>query len=68
MSGELDFGAISDEFAAKWAPAMRRRIGVAAFNPRTWRGIKGAARHVGVQRLKALAGRVRGARMTGRRQ
>jgi CelD/BcsL family acetyltransferase involved in cellulose biosynthesis len=51
---ELDFGGISDEFARSWAPAMRRRIGVAAFNPRTWRGIKGAVRHVGIQRLKAF--------------
>jgi hypothetical protein len=51
---ELDFGAISDEFARSWAPAMRRRIGVAAFNPRSWRGIKGALRHVGMQRLKAF--------------
>jgi hypothetical protein len=63
---ELDFGAITDEFAANWAPAMRRRIGVAAFNPRTWRGIKGAARHVAVQRLKTLAGSA-WRRMTGRR-
>lgn len=51
---ELDFGAISEEFARNWAPAMRSRIGFAAFNPRTWRGVKGAVRHVGVQRLKAL--------------
>lgn len=62
---ELDFGGITDEFAKNWAPAMRRRIGVAAFNPRSWRGIKGAARHVGLQRLKALAGRA-WRRVTGR--
>jgi hypothetical protein len=52
--GELDFGQISPEFAADWAPLARERIGIAAFNPRTWRGRWGALRHVGAQTLRQL--------------
>jgi len=54
----LDFGVIEDEFAANWAPQARERIGIAAFTRRTWRGLRGALRHVGAQRLKALPERI----------
>ena len=55
---ELDFGGISDEFADAWAPKSRERIGVVAFNRRTARGLRGAARHIGVGMLKALPARL----------
>jgi hypothetical protein len=55
---ELDFGGITQEFARDWAPKARQRIAVAAFNPRTWRGLRGAARHIGVQMLKSLPSRL----------
>ena len=51
---ELDFGAVSEAFARDWAAAMRPRIALAAFNPRTWRGLRGAFRHIGVQFLRSL--------------
>lgn len=51
---ELDFGAVSEAFARDWAPAARPRVALAAFNPRTWRGLRGALRHVGMQYLKSL--------------
>lgn len=51
---ELDFGNIVPEYAHEWAPLQRERVGIAAFNPRTWRGRVGALRHVGVQTLKNL--------------
>jgi len=54
---ELNFGAIDDEFARNWAPQARERMGIAAFTPRTWRGLRGALRHVGAQRLKSLPAR-----------
>ena len=53
---ELDFGGVTEEFGRSWATGVRQRIGVAAFNLRTWRGIKGAARHIGVQSIKSVAG------------
>lgn len=55
---ELDFGAVSEAFAREWAPAARPRIALAAFNPRTWRGLRGAARHVAGQTLRALRSRL----------
>lgn len=52
--GELDFGGVRADFAADWAPAARQRIGVVAFNRRTWRGLRGAARHIGVGLVKSF--------------
>ena len=63
---ELDFGGISEEFANVWAPKSRERIGVVAFNRRTMRGLRGAARHIGVGMLKALPARL-WRRLRGRR-
>lgn len=54
---ELGFGALDPQLAMNWAPGRRVRVGLAAFNPRTWRGVKGAARHVGAQFIKSLFGR-----------
>jgi hypothetical protein len=54
---ELVFGAIDEAFARNWAPQSRGRFGLAAFTPRTWRGLRGALRHVGGQQLKALPAR-----------
>lgn len=50
--GELEFGDVNDEFASEWAPLARERIGLAAFNRRTWRGVRGAIRHIGIASLK----------------
>jgi hypothetical protein len=55
---ELDFGAIDDEFARNWAPMSRERMGIAAFTPRTLRGLRGAMRHVVPRYLGALPGRL----------
>ena len=54
---ELGFGALDPQLAMNWAPGRRERLGLAAFNPRTWRGLKGATRHVGAQFLKSLVKR-----------
>ena len=55
---ELDFGAVQEEFARDWAPAGRARLGIVAFNPRTWRGLKGALRHVGAEKLRSIPHRI----------
>jgi len=55
---ELDFGAIDEDFASGWAPKVRERIGIAAFTPRTWRGLRGAMRHVAPQYARSLPGRL----------
>ena len=56
---ELDFGPVSDAFADSWALKARARVGLAAFNARTWRGLRGAVRHVGVHALRSFPGRLR---------
>ena len=55
---KLNYGAIVGEFARNWAPEAQERMGIAAFNLRTWRGIKGAARHVGGQYIKSIPRRI----------
>ena len=50
----LYFGALSEEFAADWAAASAARIDVMAFNPRTFRGVRGAIRHLTVSKLRAV--------------
>ena len=55
---ELDFGDVSAEFAQDWAPQERERIGLAAFNRRTWRGVRGAMRHIGAQMVKTAPARL----------
>ena len=54
----LDFGAITEEFAAQWAPRAHPRIGLIAFNPRTSRGVRGAIRHLGAAALRSLWERI----------
>jgi hypothetical protein len=48
---ELEFGDVSEAFAADWAPLARDRLGLAAFNRRTARGLHGAVRHIALPRL-----------------
>ena len=55
---ELEFGDVNDEFARDWAPLSRERLGLAAFNRRTWRGVRGAMRHIGVQLIKTAPQRL----------
>jgi CelD/BcsL family acetyltransferase involved in cellulose biosynthesis len=49
---EVDFGAGDDPFKRTWLSRRRERWGIAAFDPRTPRGVKGILRHV-------VGGRVR---------
>lgn len=56
--GELDFGAISEDFARDWAPQARERIGIVAFNRSTSRGWRGAFRHIGMQKIKQAPARL----------
>ncbi|MEO8304440.1 MAG: GNAT family N-acetyltransferase [Betaproteobacteria bacterium] len=51
---ELEFGTVTAEFARNWTNGTRARVGVIAFNPRTWRGIKGTVRHVGLPKLMSI--------------
>jgi hypothetical protein len=55
---KLDYGSVVGEFARNWAPEAQERMGIAAFNLRTWRGVKGAVRHVGGQYLKSIPRRI----------
>lgn len=55
---ELEFGDVNEAFAADWAPMTRDRLGLAAFNRRTGRGIRGAFRHIGLQLLLAAPRRM----------
>lgn len=57
---ELNFGAVEDESASHWAPMEHDRVGIAAFTPRTWRGLRGAARHVLPNVLSDLLARLSG--------
>ena len=50
---ELEFGDVDEAFAADWATGVRDRLGLAAFNRRTWRGFRGAVRHIGLGRIVA---------------
>ena len=55
---ELEFGDVNDEFARDWAPLSRERLGLAAFNRHTLRGVRGALRHIGVQLVKTAPQRL----------
>jgi CelD/BcsL family acetyltransferase involved in cellulose biosynthesis len=52
---ELDLGAGDDPYKRLWAFRRRERVGLLAFDPRTWRGAAGALRHMaaGVSRMIA---------------
>ena len=63
---ELEFGDVSDDFARDWASAARDRIGLAAFNRRTLRGIRGAIRHIALGWLMVASRQLWNA-ITGRR-
>ena len=55
---ELEFGDVTEAFAQDWAPQSRERLGLAAFNRRTWRGVRGALRHIGTQLVKSAPQRL----------
>lgn len=63
---ELEFGDVNDAFAQDWATGMHERLGLAAFNRRTWRGIQGAIRHIALGHIMAGPRRLWQA-ITGRR-
>jgi len=64
---EIDLGSVEPEFATNWAPRARERIGVIAFNPRTWRGLRSIARHMVLPKALHLPRRMRRA-LLGRRR
>lgn len=55
---ELEFGDVDEAFASDWATGVRERLGLAAFNRRTWRGLRGAVRHIGLSRIVAAPRRL----------
>ncbi|HET7032709.1 MAG TPA: GNAT family N-acetyltransferase, partial [Casimicrobiaceae bacterium] len=55
---ELDYGTVTTEFARNWASGSRRRVGVIAFNPRTWRGVKGTVRHIAIPKMLSIPRRL----------
>ncbi len=63
---ELEFGDVDEAFARAWAGGVRERLGLAAFNRRTLRGIRGALRHIALSGLAAAPRRL-WRRLTGPR-
>ena len=55
---ELDYGTVTADYGSNWASGTRRRVGVVAFNPRTWRGIKGVARHMALPGMLSIPRRL----------
>lgn len=55
---ELEFGDVNEAFARDWAGGVRERLGLAAFNRRTLRGIRGAVRHIALGRLASAPRRL----------
>jgi CelD/BcsL family acetyltransferase involved in cellulose biosynthesis len=53
----IDLGAGDDAYKRLWASRRRERIGLLAFDPRTWRGALGALRHVAARGLQMIASR-----------
>jgi CelD/BcsL family acetyltransferase involved in cellulose biosynthesis len=45
--GEIDFGPGGEPFKACWLRRSRQRGGILVFNPRRWKGLVGAAWHIG---------------------
>jgi CelD/BcsL family acetyltransferase involved in cellulose biosynthesis len=49
---ELDLGAGDDRYKRLWATKRRVRVGLVAFDPRTWRGAAAGLRHVALPRAR----------------
>ncbi|MCZ6665757.1 MAG: GNAT family N-acetyltransferase [Gammaproteobacteria bacterium] len=48
----IDLGIGDDHYKKDWASKYRERFGIAAFNPRTVRGLRSMVRHVGGRAVK----------------
>lgn len=51
---EVDYGMGDEPYKRDWMSHRRERVGLVAFNPRTWRGLSGAARHFGGRWLRKI--------------
>lgn len=51
---EVDYLSGDDPYKADWMAQRRERVGLVAFDLRRWRGLRGAARHMGGRLLKQL--------------
>jgi CelD/BcsL family acetyltransferase involved in cellulose biosynthesis len=55
---ELDLGAGDDAYKRLWVSRRRERVGLVAFDPRTWRGAAGALRQLAAALVRHTPGAV----------